>query len=176
MQGRPPQIDAPIPRHAPEAEMNENHQKGMLGKALDGWIAARVKETDDARQSSYRQLDGLAADRDLENRARLHLRLRKLMAIPAVLTFVAGLLWIVSAKQPVSGSLVFVWLSPLIWFPAACWILERTVRCPRCNRFVRRIYTYETFEKRHYWYVCKHCKTYGDSFDESGPCIQNNRF
>ncbi len=156
--------------------MNENDQQGTLSKALDRWIAARVKETDDARQSSYRQLDDLEADRDLENRARLHLRIQKLMVIPAVLTFVAGLLRIVSAEQPVSGSFVFVWLSPFIWFPAVCWIVERTVRCPRCNRFARRIFTCETFEKRHYWYVCKHCKTYGDSFDESGPCIKNNRF
>ena len=156
--------------------MNENDQKGTLAKALDGWIAARVKETDDARRSSYRQLDGLEADRDLENRARLLLRIKKLTVVPAVLVVVGWVLAVAFSKEPVPGSFVLVLLLPMIVLPVVWWILERTVRCPRCNRFVRRIYTYETFEKRHYWYVCKHCKTYGDSFDESGPCIKNNRF
>ena len=156
--------------------MNRNDQKGTLGKAVDEWIATRIEETADQRQSSYRQLDGLDVDHDLENRAKVRLRIQKLMVIPAILTFVAGLTWIVLSENPVSGPPVFIWLSPLIWFPSVCWVLERTIRCPRCHRFVRRIFTCETFEKHHYWYVCKHCKTYGDSFDESGPCIMNNRF
>ena len=155
--------------------MEQKTSNGILRKATDKWIATLSKETNDQRQSSYRQLDGLEVDRVLEDRARLHLRIQKLMIIPACLTFVAGLLWICLAEKPVSGSFVLIWLSPMIWFPSIAWILERTVRCPRCGRFAQRIATYETFEKLHYWYVCKHCRTYGDSFDESGPCIMNNR-